>query len=545
MAGFQLQISNEEKQALLAECYHDPVLAAKTFVPHWFPGPKSAGGSKSPEVSALHRGLIAILLRKCEFLMKYGDLEWIEKHFVYHDSNGEERRVFNLTGENAPEMEVAQYTLIMIPRGFAKTTCNNFANLFNIIFQEIEFSCYVGETADHANRQVTNIKNELETNRLIREIFGELRPPQKGEFKWTEEFFETITSMAMVAKGSGAQIRGLLHKGRRPKRFLLDDLETRESVKTAQQRQDKKEWYYGDVEPALDELDEDSSITATGTLLNEDALLANLMTDGRWTVIKFGAMDSEGQPIWHRKGHRWFDKKKAAFSRAGMLHIFYLEYMNEVRAPDHQDFQSHMIRIEPRLIDDCIARGIAIDPAISEESNADFCGLAVAGMTDKGIIHFFEVHLERGMSPRDQVDKYFELAKMYRCHPDMHGVESIAFQAALIHLLREEMFRKKWYFEPKKITHKDLSHEQRNKIARIRGILQPRYASGYVTHQRHIPNYEAQLLDFPRGKRDGPDVASMVVTMLDEVAGVAGGQDTYEDQYEPLEEIFDGDWRTH
>ena len=532
-----------DKKQVLADCYHDPVMAAKLFVPHWFPGPKADGGSRNPQVGALHRGMIAILLRKCSFLTYYGDLEWLEENFVYTDADGIERKIFDLTSPDGPSMEIAQFTLVMMPRGFAKTTCNNFAQLFNILFEEVEFSAYVGETSSHADRQVANIKNEIATNPRIIEYFGELRPPARSELKWTEDFFETRTGMSMIARGSGTQIRGLLHKGRRPKRFQLDDLETKESVKTEQQRQDKKEWYYGDVEPALDELDEDSSIVATGTLLHEDALLANLMLDPRWTVVKFGAIGKDGSPIWHRKGLDWYQRKKAAFIRAGLLHIFYLEYMNEIRTPDHQDFEQRMINILPQPMGDMIARAICIDPAISEADNADFCGLGVMGMTEKGFLHAFECFLQRGMTPREQVDKYFEFAKSYECHADMHGVESISYQAALIHLLREEMARKQWFFTPVKVTHKDHSREQRNKIARIRGILQPRYSSGYVTHQMHMPTYEGQLLDFPRGKKDGPDVMSMCVTLLDPVAGAASSKENYEeDEYEPLEDIL-GEWR--
>lgn len=535
-------LTAEDKNEVLEDCFHDPVMAAKLFVPHWFPGPKKQGGAKNPQVDALHRGIIAILLRKCAFLLNYGDLEWIEENFIYQDPDGNTRKVFNLTGPGAPSMEVAQYTLIMLPRGFAKTTCNNFVNLFNILYQEIEFSAYVSETGPHAKMQVANLKNELATNVTIREFFGDLRPQQRDGQKWSEDFFETATGMSMIGRGSGMQIRGLLHKGRRPKRFLLDDLEDKDSVRTEQQRQDKKEWYYGDVEPALDELDDDCSITATGTLLHEDALLANLMLDPRWTVIKFGALDKNGNPIWHRKGMRWFERKKAAFARAGLLHIFYLEYMNEIRAPEFQDFKPEMISIIPHSTGEMIARAIAIDPAISDAENADFCGIAVAGMTSKGGIHFFDVLLERGMTPREQVDEYFARAKAYECNADMHGVEAIAYQAALVHLMREEMARKGWFFTPVKITHKDLSREQRNKNARIRGILQPRYSSGWITHQQHFPLYEGQLLDFPRGKKDGPDVGAMVVSLLDPVAGAAGGN-AVEDEYPPLEELFNGDWR--
>jgi hypothetical protein len=393
--------------------------------------------------------------------------------------------------------------------------------------------------------QIDNLRTEIETNPTIREFFGVLKPSQHHTEKWTDNFFETLHGMAMLGRGSGMQIRGLLHRGRRPSRFLLDDLEDKESVRTEERRREKKEWYYGDVEPALDELDSDCSITATGTLLGEDALLANLMLDPRWTVVKFGAFDRDGGPIWERKGREWIERKKAAFSRAGLLHIFYLEFMNEVQPPEFQDFQQGMVSIVPRRFEELAAKAIAIDPAISSAESADFCGICVMGMTHGGILHMLDIMLERGMTPRQQVDEYFSRAKEFDCNRDMHGIESIAYQAALVHLMEEEMARKGWFFTPVKITHKDLSAEQRNKIARIRGILQPRYARGYVTHQMHFPQYEGQLLDFPRGKKDGPDVASMCVGLLDPVAGTAHSGNPHEDIYPPLEEVFDGDWRQH
>jgi len=48
----------------------------------------------------------------------------------------------------------------------------------------------------------------------------------------------------------------------------------------------------------------------------------------------------------------------------------------------------------------------------------------------------------------------------------------------------------------------ELSHEQRNKEIRIRGLI-PRYASGSIFHvQGFTKELESELRDFPRGLHD-------------------------------------------
>src|SRR5690606_37758355 len=121
--------------------------------------------------------------------------------------------------------------------------------------------------------------------------------------------------------------------------------------------------------------------------------------------------------------------------------------------------------------EECLAVAVAMDPAISQKDDADFAAIAAVGMTERGQLHLFELFMERGCSPRYLIDKFFEIET--RWDATLRGIESIAYQAALIHLMREEMFRRKRYFEVLPITH---SRNEGNKDERILGILQPRYA---------------------------------------------------------------------
>jgi hypothetical protein len=195
------------------------------------------------------------------------------------------------------------------------------------------------------------------------------------------------------------------------------------------------------------------------------------------------------------------------------------------------------------------SRAIACDPAISDKKTSDYFALGVVGMTPNGIIHVLDVFMDRGLTPKQQVDKFFELHFLWDC--THHGVEAVAYQKALIHLLKEEMFRRartrgsSAYFE---IT--PIIHGNTGKIERVEGVLSPRYLAGYVTHQRRFPEYETQLLEWPNGKKDGPDVVAMAITLLDPFAAFANNMPGDEedrlskDYFPPLDVVFNGEWRS-
>jgi hypothetical protein len=280
-------------------------------------------------------------------------------------------------------------------------------------------------------------------------------------------------------------------------------------------------------------------------LLHEDALLTYLIRDPEWAAVKFGALDLQGDPIWALAlDKEKLEKKKRSYTLAGDLASYFREYFNEIRNEALQKFQSRMFRYEVYTIDQCVARAIALDPAISQKEKADFAAMAVVGMTDKGHIPVLDMWFKRGATAREQIDAYFELSKRWQCN--LHGIESVAFQASLIHLVREEMFRKKHYFEVTPITH------SKKKEERIEGVLVPRLSAGYVTFNRRFPELEVQLLGYMPGKgqgekKDGPDVLAMAITLLDPYAAQAGmdGKDMAEDEYEPLDNVFKGPWRAH
>lgn len=531
------------EQLIASQAYADPVFFLQFFLPHLFPN----------EVPWVHRGILAILTKKTDFLLKYGELDKIITNFVWSEDpdNPEADKHALFTPEYAEDgsisslsLRVTKFSMTMLPRGYSKTTLVGVGVvLYWILYQEKKFPVYISETATAAEIQLGNVRMELETNERFRAVFGDVCPKRQDSLKWSGDIIQTTTGVTVVARGRGGQVRGLNFNGQRPDCIVLDDVEDRESVKTQEQRDKSKTWMYGDVMPALPEMQEDATILGLGTLLHAEALLMTLHKDPEWTSIIFGVRDLQGDLLWAANmNERKIEVKKQSYARAGLLHQYYLEYENTIRSAENQKFHANNFTILYAPRGELIHCGIVLDPAISQKAKADFSAIAVGGVTSKGLIHVCEAWGKQGATPREQIDKFFAFSKTWDCN--LHGVESIAYQAVLLHLMREEMFRKQHYFEITPITH---SKNPQSKEERIVGILSPRYSNGYIMHNRHFPLLETQLQDFPAGKRDLPDALAMLVHLLDPAAPLAAGEgkDPAADEYDELEDVLGGDWRKY
>ncbi|MCK5603967.1 hypothetical protein KAR91_18920, partial [Candidatus Pacearchaeota archaeon] len=499
----------------------------------------------------VHKGLLAIATHRVDWLLKscsMYELQKIARHFTWKanpdDPNSKEHPIFKIyiNEEGLPyriDMDKGRHTVVIIPRGFSKTTLYGLGvMLYKILYQETKFLVYLSETATAAQQQMGNVKFELSSNPLIQLCFGNLKPDRNDpNLSWRSDLFQTRTGISVAARGRRGQVRGLNIGGNRPDTIIFDDVEDKESVATIEQRLKTKDWMYADVMPALPQMDESAEIIGLGTVLHAEALLMVLKLDPEWTTCIFGAIDKDGEALWEDNlSVKQLENKKKAYALAGLLSSFYMEYMSQLRASDEALFQQKFLILRPEWRGELDAIALACDPAISEKPDADFFGLGVVGITTRGQFLVLEVDLERGVHPTDQIDRFFEASARWQC--TKHGVESIAYQRALLLLIRQELFRRNRQFIVEAIT-----HGSTGKDLRIKGILQARYANGQIAHYRRFPTYESQLLDYPRGKKDGPDVVAMAITLLDPFAANFADPESNpleEDEYPPL-----GNWRQH
>ena len=510
------QLSEEQLKLIWKTGFVDPVFFARTVLKEWFPG----------DIPWMHRGLFAIMRRKCDFLEKYGELDKIIRHFVYRENPTDPKSkllpIFQRDETGKLVMHLGQNVNCIIPRGMAKTTITNACSIMDIVYQDIQFLVLVSESGTHAQTQLRNIRMQLESNALLINVFGNLVPGRQDSEKWTDDQLQTTTRVTVVAKGRGAQIRGLNDDGRRPDKIVLDDMEDDESVSTPEQRAKVRKLFYGAIMPALSKMNKNATIICLGTMLHPDALLPTLEKSALFTSIKFGVIDQDGESLWEANMPLAKIKQlEAEYTLGGELNTFNREYLSVVTNEATQKFKIEFVKHLDRGLTGLVGRALAVDPAISQASTADFFALGVVSMYEGGNLQVEEIVLKKGLLPSEQVDLIFKVWEEWLKPISMSyvGIESIAYQAALVHLVREEMFRRGIYFEVKPLTNRE------RKIERVEGILQKRYASGYVGHRTQFPIYEEQLLNWPSGKKDGPDVIAMAVSLLDPLAFVAAGDD--------------------
>jgi hypothetical protein len=527
-SGEVAKLTQEEIETLRELLFEDPEEFCTVVLPDKFP-------KKMPWV---HKGLLAIITGRVDWLLTkctMKELDKIVRHFVWKlewdNPDAPEFPLFkvHLDEEGNPvriDMDRAKYTEIIMPRGFSKTTLIGLAGmLYKILFQENRFIVYVSETATAAELQLGNVRFELSSNPVVQLLFGNLKPDRMSELKWTSGFLQTTTGIVATARGRGGQIRGLNVNGQRPDCILFDDVEDKESVRTDEQRDKTRDWCYSDMMPALPAMDPNATII--GLVLKNDP---------DWTSLCFGAIDRDGDPLWEDNMSLVdLSRKKKSYALAGMLSAYYREYESTIRGGDGKPFPGPFL-YKPEWRDDLDAVGLACDPAISDAASADFFGLAAVGITKSGNYLLLGVHLERGVPTERQVDLYFQFSERYNC--TKHGVETIAYQKALAQMIRREMFRRKNIF-----VVEEMKHGKTGKDERIKGILRPLYANGFLAHANKFPEYETQLLDYPDGKKDGPDVVAQAIKLLSPwLANSIDPDDNTleEDEYEPL-----GNWRQH
>ena len=507
-------LTEQEKETFLQRTYADPLLFCEQVLPNIFPG----------EMPWFHRGLLAYFTGRTRFLNRYGQVSKIIRNYeplftplVDGELLTDDHLIEEAAAEDRLKIQVnrKRYCGMTIPRGSGKTSVVGVAvPLYKILFHEVRFLVYVSETKDHSKMQLDNVRRELSSNEIILNVWGDLKPELRDDERWASDAIETLTGTLVVARGRGSQIRGLNHRGNRPDLFILDDVEDRESVSTELQRQKTKQWAYGDLLPASQEIKGTGELVALGTLLDDDSLLKTFERDPQFTSIKFSAYDKDGDLLWPA----WMDEQKLktkheSYALAGELRTFHLEYFSESIPPELQIFNKGMFQYLPAA--PTVVRVIYGDPAISKNKRADEATIYVVGVTDRGRFELIDCFGKRGCAVREYINTYFHMAKIHKVQK--HGIESNGYQMALVELFREVMFQKGYFFEPIPVTNKQ------NKQIRIQGVLQPRFASMNINLRNYRPALEGQLLMFDPNQTsqrdDHADALAGAIMLLDASAG--------------------------
>lgn len=500
--------------------FSDPAYFLRFFLSHWFPS----------DLPPFHLGLLALITGKVAFLDNYPDAhDFLLQHFRYEgdprDPSDKGTPVFVKNDEGHICMVAPnENSNWIIPRGFSKTTLVKGAYTYLAVVDSTTFCVFISASAAHAETQILDVKTELETNAKIREVYGNQVPSRSDTEKWTAKELHLRHGAILIAKGRGGQIRGLTHQGRRPNKICLDDIEDEESIATQAQREKTKNWFYGSVVPAGQIMEgargeewaqDPLQIINLGTLLGPECLVVDLSRNETFSTVKFGAKVDKDTMLWpYKMPIHTYEKMRRSYRSNGQLGHFAKEYDSEIRVDEDALFPA-LYHYVPVAMSDLVQRSLALDPAISDSANADAAALVVAGRHTNGRLWFLDEWGGVGKTPSEKIEALFEYH--LRWQTELNGIEAVAYQAALLHLAREEMARRQFFFNITPIR----PGRTETKIQRITNTLSPRYKNGYISHFRPLPMLEADLTDWPNGRKDFPDAAAMALNLLGETAGLA------------------------
>lgn len=436
-----------------------------------------------------------------------------------------------------------QYTLILAPRGFAKSTRAFIDTMHDIAYLLEEFIILASKTLDLAKQYMFKVKYELEANQLFIAAYGRMAPRSRVKSTWTKNDIICNNGIRVRAIGAGNQIRGINYGPFRPSKIVLDDPEDIRSVDSTEERENIRTWFNHDVTYCVSQGvpggQQKGRIIVIGNMIHSDCLVARLQDDSRFHVIYYQAIIQENgqeRSLWPEY---WpledlLQEKREATER-GEHHIFMMERMNVSMAPEDRLFRESDLRewdgnylynngvssIEWGDFVIPVEVVTAVDLASREKRYSDSTVIGTTGMDAKQNLYIIDYWKRRESNPvRILVELLLHIGKF---HPSFLVIETTAFQqmfSRLFMYLRNDKGKLKKLLEMEEVSDEDIRMvldawlppvievtPTKNKIQRIMS-LQPRGRMHQIFHRPFMKDFVKEALEFPEGKHD--DIMDMV-----------------------------------
>lgn len=430
-------------------------------------------------------------------------------------------QIFDLIDSGAPRIAIAA------PRGIGKTSIVGLALAGkSILFRLRKFIPYVNMSFDAAALQTENLKHELVSNKLVRELFGPVK------VRIDKDIEETFSKRAWVGldtmvfpRGSGQQIRGLLYHNARPDLIIIDDLEDPETLENEDVRRKRKEWFNADLLKATSRIDKDYQIVYIDTLKHEDALLESLIESRDWETLRLEICDDNlksNAPLFisDEEVRREYEYHK----EQGIIDVFAREFRNQPIAKEDAVFKPEYFKYYKEHGDRLMVQDgekteivpvnqlitlVICDPAKTVKlQSAESAVLVVSVDRDGHRIFIRDVFADK-VKPDMLYDAMFERVKTYKA---MYlAVEVTSLHQFISQPIENEMKVRGIY--PIYVELKAVGKKE-ERVAK----LAPLYKLGYIYHNpANCIRLENQLTGFPRSKYwDCMDAEGYIPKLMDE-----------------------------
>jgi len=409
-----------------------------------------------------------------------------------------------------------EFVAIQVFREGAKSTLSEEFLALEGCFANSPYTLIIGETYDKGCQRLDSIKAEISGNEKLRQLFGRL----KGSI-WNENFIELANGAVLQAAGWDQEHRGYNHRGTRPHRAYLDDIENKSLVRDSETVQQQWSRLWTELLPALDKIHR--KLRITGTPLADDCLITRCCNDasfvpGVFPICTGDLDDPETESLWpDRYPMDWIRSERDKYARAGELLAFNQEYLLIAAQTAGKPFREDQIRYQALPPPGWSRRIAIIDPArtTNVHKSAETGSVVVSRIGSTIYVHESDGKFQQ---PSAIVESSFEMS-------ERHGgaqvcIEKNGLDEWLMQPFRTEMLRRGVTLPLKAIQ----APQSMDKDAFIAG-LEPFFNAGdivligdRVKHAKLV----AQIANYPSGRKD-------VINALAYAPKVFGGEPIYAD----------------
>lgn len=381
--------------------------------------------------------------------------------------------------------------LIWVPRGHAKSALASAAfPVWERAYDLEPFTLLLSHTDQQVMQLMRDVQDPIVNATGAFDRLHEAFPDRFNVRRINDHEVVFDDGGAIVASSAGASTRGMKRGGVRPGLIVIDDLENEKTVATPDQREKTWTWFTRTVRPMLRP---GGKIVWVGTLLHEDASMPRAERSGAFRVLKRSAIIREptNTALWKKYDETWseaqargeqgkaaarafYHANKAAMDAGAEVlwparfpyidlyekrreigsFAFSTEYQNTPVASDNQivrpdqiiDFHQEQVIEDGTAVTYCIGADgqtvkladlqlyLAIDPAISQKSTADYFALSVLGAHANGSRWLLDLVHDR-LSFEQQIQAILRTYVAWRAKAGDRiiavGVESVMYQKAL------------------------------------------------------------------------------------------------------------------
>lgn len=490
----------------------------------------------------------------------YPSLEYFSKHITPHLLKDAIPKFHKNIYSALSNEEITKLCMIIF-RGGSKSTIGITINLlWRIAYDREKYVWIVAEGIRQAVERLHDVKYELETNEVFRDLYGSFVTDKWSETEIVTENPRTGHRTKFVALGSKQRMRGGLFEGSRVTRAILDDFESETNTETEELRDKLRRWLYATVYPAVDP--KYGAIQLQGTVCHYDAYL-NYIKDnpGDWKVleypVEYGDSTDGNRPRWpERFSSKWIKSKRNEFANDGRLSYFLQEYYNIPVSEEDKPFKESGLKywngwfdkkegcLKIHRGDDIVSKPVnitvGVDPSMGKKKG-DFSAMTAIGTSRKNVRYTIR-SLNKRIQPSELIEEMFKWNDEFTSPwgKPLFVIETVAMQELLMSWLKSEQVKRNKFLRTKEVKHRQGKDGENSRFL----MIQPIYEAGLCRFKKDHSDVVSQLLRWGPNIRLHNDDALDSYQMAMVEAKPCGRVETDYDKYQKDRKPKEYNWMT-